>query len=268
MYSGFELKLDDSILSRLKRDINYTPCQPLVTDSVDKFKLKLKDLILNNGDLSATKMWEQWFPEISCHVFISHSHRNEDDAKTFAQWLYQNFGIKSFIDSTVWGYADELLKKIDKNFCLNSCGKTYNYDKRNISTAHIHMILMSALVKMMDKTECVIFLNTPESINTKDAITDRHTTYSPWIYGELLFSDLLRKNIPERIKTQISLEKMESVLAEDRKLLVQYPANLKHLVELNGTDLETWMTKSRTNEPLNNLDLLYQIKNVGESHGK
>lgn len=262
MYSGFELKLNNSILSKLERDINHKAYQPSAIDSVDEFKLKLEDLILNNGNLSAEKMWEQWFPEISCHVFISHSHRNENDAKTFAQWLYQNFGIKSFIDSTVWGYADELLRQIDDDYCLNSWENTYNYNKRNISTAHIHMILMSALVKMMDKTECVIFLNTPESINTKEAITDRHTTYSPWIYGELLFSDLLRKNIPERIKTQIALEKMESVLAEDRKLLVQYPVDLKHLVKLSHEDLDSWKKQSRTSEPLDNLDLLYKIKNV------
>ena len=50
-------------------------------------------------------------------------------------WLYESFGIKSFIDSSVWGYANDLLKLIDDAYCLNLEGtnKSYNYEKRNYS---------------------------------------------------------------------------------------------------------------------------------------
>ena len=41
-------------------------------------------------------------------------------------------------------YCDKLLKIIDKNFCENDDGQTYNYRSRNASTSIVHMILMNA----------------------------------------------------------------------------------------------------------------------------
>jgi hypothetical protein len=54
-----------------------------------------------------------------------------------------------------------------------------------------YMMLASALTLMMDKTECVFFLNTPESIKTEDVIKK---TASPWIYHEITMLHLIQKN--------------------------------------------------------------------------
>ena len=55
----------------------------------------------------------------------------------------------------------------------------YDYNKRNYSTSHVHMMLSTALTMMMDEAECVIFLNTPNALSTKDIV---HKTESPWIF--------------------------------------------------------------------------------------
>lgn len=117
-----------------------------------------------NGELNASKMTANWFPQIKADIFISHAHQNEKEAIQLAGWLKSEFDLVSFIDSCVWGYADELLKLIDDEYCKNLSGNNYNYEKRNRSSSHVHMMLSTALSTMMDKTECLFFLNTPHSI--------------------------------------------------------------------------------------------------------
>lgn len=63
---------------------------------------------------------------------------------------------------------------------------------------HVHMILNGALMKMIDNTECLIFLETPNSLKVKD-VSDT-TTNSAWIYSELLMSKYLNRKKPIRKK--------------------------------------------------------------------
>lgn len=51
----------------------------------------------------------------------------------------------------------------------------------------VHMMLSSALSTMIDKCECVFFLNTPSSLNLNKK------TESPWIYYELNIADVVQK---------------------------------------------------------------------------
>lgn len=51
-------------------------------------------------------------------------------------------------------------------------------------------MLANSLTKMVDKTECIFFLNTPNSINYLEAVG---YTNSAWIYYELTVSKLIRK---------------------------------------------------------------------------
>ena len=52
------------------------------------------------------------------------------------------------------------------------------------------MMLSTALTMMIDKVECVLFLNTPKSIDTTEVIDK---TKSPWIYLEMAMMKLVRK---------------------------------------------------------------------------
>lgn len=57
------------------------------------------------------------------------------------------------------------------------------------------MMLSKALVTMMDRCECLFFLNTPSSITPADVIGEAGTgsTTSPWIYSEIAMSGLIRR---------------------------------------------------------------------------
>ena len=112
----------------------------------------LKYYISTDGVLDGGKMMEDWFPAIEAHVFISHSHNDRDMAITLAGSLKKNFGIISFIDSCIWGFANDLLKIIDQKYCKLQGTNSYSYDLRNFSTSHVHMMLSTALAKMIDKT--------------------------------------------------------------------------------------------------------------------
>ena len=216
--------------------------------------------------LDADKIQSDWFPNIKADVFLSHSHADENIAIAFAGWLNENFGLRSFIDSCLWGYCDELLEKIDKKYCENDDGETFDYKSRNASTSIVHMILMNALTKMIDKTECLMFLNTPNSIVLKDDISQK--TYSPWIFSEIETSRYLRKIVPDRLKTKIKDSTKYFSTLNESQIKAAFPANTSHLIKLNCNDLNEWFNSyelHKTHFPTKEsfpLNYLYRIKKI------
>ena len=124
------------------------------------------------------------FQKLKQIFFLSHSHKDEKQIIALAGFLFSELGLRAFVDSCVWGYADKLLKEIDDKYCAfernwDGTVELYDYQKRNQSTTHVHMILNGALMKMMDRTECLIFVDTPNSLQTKDI--SMRVTNSGWI---------------------------------------------------------------------------------------
>ena len=150
-------------------------------------------------------------------------------AIALAGWLYETFGLESFIDSCIWGYADDLLKKLDKEYCKTT-RQGYNYQSRNYSTSHVHMMLNMALMQMIDKTECLFFLNTPNSIDLSDIET---RTLSPWIYSEIGISQMINK----KIRTKKFSDNL------DESLKISYKLDLSHLANITDSDLLQWKQK-------------------------
>ena len=70
----------------------------------------------NLGAIDGTKLQEDWFKEMSIDVFISHSHADEKLAVSIAGWLYKEFNLSSFVDSRIWGYANDLLGEMNKRY--------------------------------------------------------------------------------------------------------------------------------------------------------
>jgi len=202
MFTGFDLKTTKTF-----RDYR-ADAQRIFRDHKAKTKQELDKFLLGDASLDGTAMQNNWFPEIEANIFISHSHTDEDLAKGLAGFLYRRFGLVSFIDSCVWGYADDLLQKIDDDYCLNEKKGVYNYGKRNYSTSHVHMMLATALTMMIDKAECIIFINSPESISTSDTIENR--TRSPWIYHEIGMTQLVRRR--SRVEHRPKVRKGSKVL--------------------------------------------------------
>lgn len=84
-----------------------------------------------------------------------------------------------------------MLKKLDDDICYQKISKMYNYDKRNYTTSHVHMMLSNSLAEMIDKTECLMFLEKSNSVSVHNTI--KHTE-SPWIYNELFMSSIIKIN--------------------------------------------------------------------------
>lgn len=249
MHSRFKLNLDydfSSFYDKGKRLYDHNCAS--VKRSLDSF--------LEGGRLNGNQLQEHWFPQINADIFLSHSHKDEELAIGLAGWLKQEFNLDLFIDSCVWGYADDLLKQIDNKYCLNPEKDTYNYQKRNGSTSHIHMMLNVALSNMMDRTECLFFLNTPNSITSKEAITK---TQSPWLFAEIAISEVIRHKAPKRQK----ILKWAKILEGEEfraGLKIEYDINLCGMKEIKIETLKRWLVQFKKNEAEHPLDCLYQIK--------
>lgn len=264
MYTGFNLEFNaDSTFKKTLNNYYYDGKE--IYDNKKSAVIKNLDSYLGpDGSLDCTALQEDWFPTINSNIFISHSHDDEDLAVSLAGWLYKKFKLTSFIDSYVWGYCDNLLKNIDEEYCKHPDGHTYDYDKRNYSTSHVHMMLSTALTKMMDKTECIFFLNTDKSIlKAEDVISTK--TRSPWIYSEVMSTKMLRKNPPNRFTLKKSANDKYIIENSQKILKPIYDIDLDHLIKLSEFDLSSldrFYQKSSPVNPTDVLDKLYKITHI------
>jgi hypothetical protein len=250
MFRGFNLSLS-------KDFSNFKPHgEKLNSNNCAAVQKTLDTFLTDGGVLNGTQLQEHWFPQINADVFISHSHQDKDIAVSFAGFLAEVFKLKPFIDSCVWGYADNLLKQIDDKYCKNSSGG-YDYDKIKGSTSHIHMMLSTALGMMIDNTECLMFLNTPNSISSKDVVTK---TQSPWLYMEIAMSVIVRRKSPQYHRKLNECTEITKRL-ELAKLKIEYDVNLTPLKIINQSTLVSWESEYAKRQKQHSLDILYSIVN-------
>lgn len=264
MYRGFQLTLNTDNFPHQKHLLD------VGNNHLSKYRTELEktinSFVLTDGSLDGNQMQKNWFPQVNADVFISHSHQDKELAITFAGWLYEAFGLTSFIDSCVWGYANNLLRIIDNQYCRREATNSYDYNKRNYSTSHIHMMLSVALSQMIDNTECLFFLNTPNSITPGTVIQQAE---SPWIYSEIAMSRLIRRKPLNEYRMQRIAESFSS----GGKLNVKYQLPTAHLTSVNYDILVEWEKRwdnfeKNSQNPLytadfNNhvLDMLYNLTN-------
>lgn len=183
-------------------------------------------------------------------------------AISLAGWLHDNFKIRAFIDSCIWGYSAILQKQIDERYCKHEDDNYYDYNKRNYSTSHVHMMLSSALHIMIDKFECLFFLNTPNSTRASSAKIDNEReqlTASPWIYSEIATSQIIRKTaISNYRKNQIVIENF--ALEESKQDYLYHTMPINHLTKISLTDLRNWEKSSAGKNNMDSLDDLYSSK--------
>lgn len=252
MYRGFNLNLRNADFS----NESYKLGTKLHSELKERVKKTLDSFTAADGKLLASKMQANWFPQIECDVFISHSHEDEKHAISLAGWLKNKFGLTSFVDSCAWGYSDDLLSLIDDEFCYNKQNNTYIYKRRNRSTSHVHMMLSTALSMMLDKAECVFFLNTPSSITPNEVIDDSSgTTKSPWIYSEIAMTRLIRKRSIDEHRGLIK-KSMAETLRQSMDFL--YEIKVDHLTDLDTDDMLAWEKQKTTHS--HPLDALYAMK--------
>lgn len=164
------------------------------------------------------------------------------------------------------GVLRRIIKKIDNKYCYNLRTKTYDYNLRNYTTSHVHMMLSSALTEMIDKTECIIFFNTPNSINMKNELDKigskkKEETESPWIYHELFVTSIIeQKGRQQRILAESIRNTFTDSSLQISHDVEKYLKKLTPLTEDNLIEWErTWNTQKKTGVQTHALDLLYQI---------
>lgn len=190
---------------------------------------ELKKYTGKDAKIDGSKVSDSWFPEIDSDVFISHSHENEKLALGLKYEIEKNTFHKCFVDSSVWGNSADLLKDIDEEYCCSGTN-IYNYNERNYSTSHVHMMLSVALQKMIFKSNFVIFLDTPESISVKETVAFK--TFSPWIYSEISTAIQLY-NFQSKLKNEIQ----KSLLSEEKqfsKLQMSYSFDLSNFENIKS----------------------------------
>lgn len=260
MHRGFNLKPKN----KNAFDLYFKVGEDFYKKMEKKVRQSLDQYISPDGSIDGSKMQEDWFPLIKTDIFISHSHKDKDFAIALAGWLLKSFGLTTFIDSCIWGYSEDLLKMIDDEFCWNKSNGTYNYIDRNYSTSHVHMMLSTALNKMMDKTECIFFINTENSITPKDLIEQ---TESPWIYSEITMTQLLKERRTGRESKELLKSEITKLMSEHALLekfpAVKYKADLDNLTPIDESILYRWhetfgFCKKIGNKEIHPLDVFYK----------
>jgi hypothetical protein len=253
MWRGFNLNLE------LNRDETFAEfhkigLQQYVDDS-QQVEFILNTFVNNENTLDGTAIQNFWFPLLEADIFISHSHKNKDEAIALAGWLSHNFKLKTFIDSCIWGYSNKLLLILDKLNCWMPQRGVYDYNLRNHSTSHVHMMLSTALTMMIDKCECLFFLNTPHSIKSYG---ETEKTESPWIYSEIATTKIIEKKDPGRVgELNETFSHFDGEDEIKKGMTMTYDLDLTHLTALNLSNIKNWHAHKNTKE--HPLDTLYRL---------
>lgn len=239
---------DFKIYHRLGKEV-LSQNKKTVSDSLEKY-------IKANGHINANQLSGEWFPTVETDVFISHSHADVNLAHALAGFLKKELGLTAFVDSSIWSNIADLQRLVDKPLIMFN-GK-YNYYKRNQSTAYVHLLLSTALTKMMDNAEALFFLSTPNSLNS----TENNITESVWIYHELFTSNFLRQKQPDRNNY---LQKCFSGgILEARKtdgFRMDFKVDLSDFKSLTPNIINNWLTAKEADYSSHSLDILYSLYN-------
>ncbi|MSU00127.1 hypothetical protein [Tissierella pigra] len=270
MFAGFNLAITSQELKELVGSGNFDYYKKIGREHLKPKKAIFEENIqkyIENGIADGTKIENDWFPKIETDIFISHSHIDEEISLTLAGWLHDEFQIDCFIDSCVWGYAGHLLELINKEYSDkrkdDNGGYLYNHEKCNTASKHVNIMLCMALQKMIDKVEATFVINTRNSIDKyKDVYED--STFSPWIYTEIVCTQIVRhKRLSEyRKKHLIKKEVSESYSEIQQEFKAVYEVSLDHLKILNKEILNNWGIAWKDIDSKSNmyaLDELYKI---------
>lgn len=279
MFSGYNLKINENFFYDLENDFYFYKRigETHLRHEIAKYKLDINHYI-NNDTIDGNKIQEDCFPNINADIFISHSHKDKDLANALAGWINDNFDLNVFIDSNVWGYADELLESINSKYSNKQKnpdgGYLYDYESCNYASQHVNLILSIALQKMIDKVECIILLNTDNSINVFNDLTNRfNETYSPWIYSEIICTQIVRKKPLLCYRNYSKLIHADESVNFVHELKIGYKISLDHLDLLTVNDLNRWENdyKLRMYDTADSyeyaeypLDILYSFKHPKE----
>lgn len=274
MFTGYNLKIKKEFFS--DKQLSFCDYRRIGEQHLSKQIYEYKNNLnkyIHKGTINGSELQDDNFPIINADIFISHSHDDEGLANALAGWIHSEFGLKVFIDSNVWNYSQELLEDINSKYSNKrkneDGGIIFDYEAGNYASQHVNIMLSVALQKMIDKVECVMLLNTDKSITVFDDTNKKmNSTYSPWIYSEIVCTQIVRK------KPLLYYRKYDALYHADEgvkleyamsKLQISYNISLQHLTDLNEEDLNKWKnTYLYGKYEKYPLDALYQFKHPNE----
>ena len=255
MYKGFNVK-NFNFKQKYTMSLNYEIRHLKENKSIQQtFITPIESYLTKGMNFDGESIRKGWFPsETKFDVFISHSRHDKSLAYALAWWLEKYFGLSCFIDSLVWSHYESLKEKLDK-FYTNKYRFAYNETFRNRIYQNIDLMLNTSLMEIMDKCECLFFLNTPNSIHPGEM--HRYLTDSPWLFSEISIFNHIKKTEPSRHPSK-AVAFCES--CESSKIL--NPVDLSKLATLNYKDLNRWMLLKEFNtKEKHSLDILYEHMN-------
>jgi len=240
MYKVFNVERLNILVSHGKTDRLLETTGKCSFASQKKQMSQLASYLNPDGSLSAGDLAKDWFPEVNADIFISHSHSDKEEVYRLVGLLKKCFNLNCFVDSLVWEYANDLLRQIDETYCLMPGNQYFDYNKRNYSTSAVHMMLSLALAKMIAKTKCVFFYNTPQSIIHESAVKKPDTT-SPWIYNEIVIANMLEQAFRAGQESVMSQEVFSNGRLLEKSLSITYPIDLSNSITINNDLFKTWL---------------------------
>ena len=223
-------------------------------------KRVIDDSLLKNNVWDGDSVREMNFPlQLGVrHIFISHSHDDIEEVKKFAYIIEQEFGVSCFVDSMVWENMTDLLKAFDNIYSLSTDGKSYSYKKCNYSSAHVHTMLATALLEMINDCECFLFIGSKNSTLKLNYFKDHSdATLSPWIYEENTFVRFIKPIIPEWLLPRRRLNMFSGGVGrvdEERELNIAYKLDMSTFHTISAD-----LLLDLDEEELSENDFLYRL---------
>lgn len=258
MYRGYELKIAENQIKDI--DIYASKAESLYADFKKKTDVNLLNYkIGTTSQICGDLVENSWFPKGEFHLFISHSGADKKIAKALAYIMKNCMGVATFVDSLVWDYRDDLVKRLYDANLDSEWDEKVKLSFYSSIIAHVDCMLNKSLTEIMDGCECLLFLNTPNSVSAEGVYAK---TLSPWIYGELEASRRLRVNTPIRRMLKKNFSKSATVLAESAgqesfKIKMNHSVNTGHLKKLTCKDICSWLEQSKSKTAEQALDILY-----------
>lgn len=196
--------------------------------------------IINHDDIL-----KDWFPKTGCHIFMSHSHKDEMVAIKIANTLYENHGIKTFIDSKFWGYVDTAIREINHTHSKSDGNPGYlDYNRCMRVASNFYIVLVNALTDGIFNSDSCWFINTENSLNATNASGEG--TYSPWIYTEMNYTSTVRRSPhPDRPRPFFESSRTNDEITGDedftkamgRDVSVRFGAKTRHMKKVSSNTL-------------------------------
>ena len=242
MLHKFNVKIDEDSLDRYLQSSRQNDSASLIYNyKKDDIVKKIKSIAVVDDEKKEVKIkhvdiLNDWFPDSECHIFLSHSHQDKKIAIKIANHLYENYKIKTFIDSDFWQFVDDAISEINSEYskCPRPQDHLLKYDSCLMVGTNFYLTLSNALMDAIDKSDCCLFLNTENSI--KNIGSEKEATYSPWIYTELNILEKIRRN-PHKdrdLAFDAGMEGMElgKALASDSKVITEsYKVSVEYIVD-------------------------------------